>query len=94
MIKERLTRPEDVIWRRVDDKIVVIKDDGLAIHVLNKTAAMIWEMYDGERSVDEIAQQLVERFEVPFDEACRDIEEIVEKLIKIGLMKQARGIDN
>lgn len=94
MIKERLTRAEDVIWRRVDDKIVVIKDDGLAIHVLNKTAAMIWEMYDGERSVDEIAQQLVERFEVPFDEACRDIEEIVEKLIKIGLMKQARGIDN
>jgi hypothetical protein len=94
MIKERLTRAEDVIWRRVDDKIVVIKDDGLAIHVLNKTAAMIWEMYDGERSVDEIAQQLVERFEVPFDEACRDIEEIVEKLIKIGLMKQARGIDS
>jgi len=94
MITERLTRAEDVIWRRVDDKIVVIKDAGLAIHVLNKTAAMIWEMYDGERSVDEIAQRLVERFDVPFDEACRDIEEIVEKLIKLGLMKQARGIDN
>ena len=38
---------EEVIWRRIGDTIVVIKEDGLSSHTLNKTASFIWELCDG-----------------------------------------------
>ena len=84
----RIVQAEDVIWRRIGDEIVVIKDDGLATHVLNKTAAFIWEMCDGKCGIDEITSRLCKRFDVSFEEASTDVREIIEKLIELGIMNQ------
>ena len=81
-----VARAEDTIWRQIGNEIVVIKDDGLATHVLNKTAAFIWEMCDGKTGIDEITGQLCERFDVSFEVAHADVTEIIEKLIQIGIM--------
>jgi hypothetical protein len=85
-MSNRITRAEDVIWRRVGDDIVVIKDDGLSTHVLNKTAGFIWELCDGILGIDDISARLCERFDVSFDEARADIEELIKKLTEIGIM--------
>ncbi len=82
-------RIEEVIWRKIGDEIVVIRDDGLSLHVLNKTAAHIWEMCDGDFSPDAIASSLCERFDVTFEEAVEDVRDIVVKFGEIGLLKQA-----
>lgn len=88
MILNRAVKAEDVIWRRIGDEIVAIKDDGLSTHVLNKTATFIWEMCDGNYGIDEIATGLCEHFHVSFEEARADVREIVEKLIQIGIMNR------
>jgi hypothetical protein len=79
---------EDVIWRKIGDEIVIITDDGLSIHVLNKTAALIWEMCGGSCSPDTIASSLCERFEVTFEEAIGDVKDIMVKFGELGLLKQ------
>ena len=81
-------RTEDVIWRKIGDEIVVIKDDGQSVHVLNKTAAHIWEMCDGEYSPDAIATSLCERFDVTLDEAIEDVRDMVMKFGELGILKQ------
>ena len=86
------TRTEDVIWRKIGDEIVVIKDNGLAVHVLNKTAAHIWEMCDGDSSPDAIAASLCERFDVTFEEAIGDVKDIVVKFGEIGILKKPEGV--
>lgn len=83
-----LLRANDVIWRRIGDEIVVIKDDGLSVHLMNKTAALIWEMCADTCEPAEIAEILCERFAVSFEEVKNDVEEIIKKLEKIGLIKQ------
>jgi hypothetical protein len=83
-----MVRAEDIIWRRIGDEIVVIKDDGLSVHLLNKTAALIWEMCADTSEPDKIAAMLCERFEISLDEARGDVEGIIEKMEKIGLIKQ------
>lgn len=87
----RLVQAEDVIWRRIGEEIVVIKDDGLATHVLNKTAAFIWEMCDGGCGIDEITTRLCERFDVSSEEASADVREITEKLMHLGIMNRIEG---
>ena len=87
VISNRLVHAEDIIWRRIGDDLVVIKDDGLATHVLNKTAAYIWELCDGNRGIDEITASLCERYDVSPEEARADTRETIENLTKAGILK-------
>jgi len=87
IIGNRMVQAENIIWRRIGDDVVIIKDDGLATHVLNKTAAYIWELCDGNRGIDEIAASLCERYDVSPEEARVDTGETIENLTKAGLIK-------
>jgi uncharacterized protein YaiI (UPF0178 family) len=83
----RIAQADNIIWRRIGDDIVIIKDDGLATHVLNKTAAYIWELCDGKRGIDEIAVSLYERYDVSPEEARADTRETIVNLTKAGIIK-------
>ena len=88
----RIVRADDIIWRRIEDEVVLIKDDGLAVHVLNKTAAIIWEMCDGENAIEKIAATLCERFDISPDEAISDVKDTINKLENVGLLKLVEGV--
>ena len=91
-MENRLARVEGIIWRKIGDEVVVIKDDGLSVHVLNKTAAHIWEMCNGDCGPDDITASLCERFDVSFDEGSVDVKNVIEKLEEKGLLKQAEEV--
>ena len=90
MTIENVSQVEDVIWRRIGDDIVVISNDGLATHILNKTAAFIWELCDGKHGIDDMAGSLYDHFDVPEEEAKADVREIIEKLLQLGILEQNR----
>lgn len=87
----RVVQAKDVIWRKIGDEIVVIKDDGLSTHVLNKTAAVIWDMCENACGVEEIARGISERFDVSYEQAVADVSETVEKLLQVDIMTQVGG---
>jgi len=87
MTIDHVIQSEDIIWRRIGEDIVVIKDDGQSTHILNKTAAFIWELCDGKRNVDEIAASLFKRFDVSPEEARADTRETIETLKRAGIVK-------
>jgi hypothetical protein len=82
-----VSRIEDFIWRRIGDEIVVITEDGLSLHVLNKTAAYIWELCDGKNDLDEIVRSICERFEVSAEDARADVNDVMNQLEGLGLIK-------
>jgi hypothetical protein len=84
---KHIVQSKDTIWRRIGDDIVIIKDGGLSTHVLNKTAAFIWELCDGKSGVDEIAARICERFDVSYDEARADVDETVRILTKASVLR-------
>jgi hypothetical protein len=83
---DRITRAADVIWRRVDDEIVVLNEDGTTLTTLNVTASIAWEAMDGARSIDEVAQRVSERFDVPHAEVLADVLELCDGLREAGLV--------
>lgn len=80
---------KDAVWRRIGDEIVVIKGDGQSTHVLNKTAALIWEKCDGKYGIDEIAAYLCERFNVSHEQARADVMDIIDKLKQVGIINMS-----
>jgi hypothetical protein len=87
-----MARSEETIWRKIEDETVIIKDDGLSVHMLNKTASHIWEMCNGDCGPDEIAASLCERFHISFEEARVDVIEVMGELEQMGLLKQVEEV--
>jgi hypothetical protein len=54
------------------------------IYTLNETAARVWELMDGQRTLGEVHQQIVAEFNVDPQRAEQDIIGIVDELRKLG----------
>ena len=59
---------------------------GDRVHVLNPTARTVFLLCDGTRTVDQIAEALVETYDVDRQVAERDARQLVERLVELGLL--------
>jgi hypothetical protein len=81
-MSEVLARVDGLDINEVPDGYVIYQASADRVHYLNKTAAMIFELCDGERGADDIVARLDQIFEVKNDE----IEACVQSLLKEGLV--------
>ena len=93
----RPLRHPDVAWRSWDGEVVILspaghdagapseQQDG-AEHDLNEVGSRIWEMCDGTRAVREMADVLVEEFEVDLQTAQADAAAFVAQLLQGKLL--------
>lgn len=89
-MKNHMVWADDIVWREIGEEIAVIEEDGVSVHILNKTAANIWKMCNGDYEIDEITTALCERFDVSPEEARTDILDTIEQLGSIGLLSPSR----
>jgi pyrroloquinoline quinone biosynthesis protein D len=71
------------------DECLFRDPDGERIHVLNGTAREIYLLCDGSRSTDEVAREIAARYEVDAAVAQADVAELVDALVRLGIL--ARG---
>jgi hypothetical protein len=86
-------RRDGVVLREVagEQILVPIKSnvaDLKAIFALNGVGRCIWELLDGTRGMDAVLAGLVERFDVPPEEASADLRAFVERLAQAGLVER------
>lgn len=81
-------RPEpELVLRDVGDELMFYERNEDRIHILNGTARAIFQLCDGRRSLEEIAGELVVRFDVDRDSARRDVRDTVERLRDLGILQ-------
>lgn len=74
------SRSEDLVWRKIDEEIVILTEDGRSIHTLDKVGGVIWELVDGTKSVQDIATLICDRFDVSPETAQADVLEFCREL--------------
>ena len=86
---KKLKRIEEFIVRKIADEYVMMpvgktaqKFNGLVM--ANDVSAFIWENIEEVETVDELTKMICEEFEVSFEEALRDTEEMVTEMKKAG----------
>ena len=79
-------RPRDsVVSRRLDDEVIIVGGRSGRIHVLNSTAGLLSECFDGSASIEELAAELSEAFGAPLEQVRTDTLETARELGGLGL---------
>ena len=85
----RMERVPDIIWRKIDDNVVIVKEDGTELVTLNSTATYIWDKCDGKMNAEDIAAAIEEQFTASFEEIYNDVLAAMNRLEDMGLLKKA-----
>jgi PqqD family protein of HPr-rel-A system len=89
--------PEYVPQRRVDvleldmgDGFVLYNDEASLVHHLNPQASLVWQICDGEASVQEIATDIAAEFETDESEVLGQVRTLIAELDALGIVHDAR----
>ena len=85
---------ENFVFRQIDDEtiLVPIKDnlgDMGSIYNLNEVGAFIWEHFDGQKTIGDIKNRIINEFEISEQEAQKDLMEFVTQLKEIDAIHTA-----
>jgi Coenzyme PQQ synthesis protein D (PqqD) len=67
-------------WREIDDETIIISPNDSVMHELNDTGSFLWKNIDGKKSAAELAELLVENYEVAPDIAVADTQALLLEL--------------
>jgi Coenzyme PQQ synthesis protein D (PqqD) len=89
----RATSREFVTRQIAEETLIVPVAGGVgdldAIYTLNEVAARIWKIVESPSTVDRIVDEIARDFEVPADQAARDVLEFLDGLESAGLITSA-----
>lgn len=79
-------RRREVPWRPLDTEALVVDVKGGLLYPLNSVGARIWQLCDGERTLDEIGAMLVEEFDADEASIRRDAAAFINALAEARLI--------
>jgi hypothetical protein len=86
-IDDEFTVNPDVMSRRLGSQIVTLNIKTHQYHVLNESAAEIFEMSaSGKYNVEKIAHKLADSMKISRDLALEDTRETIDGMVKLGLL--------
>ena len=78
-----------VAMTQADSQAVIVLADSGRVTVLNELGTRIWQSCDGEHSVGQIVQIIVNEYEVDYPTAERDVIEFLDQMVEMqALMMQ------
>jgi hypothetical protein len=85
-------KKDDLLTRNIAGETIVVPIRGKladmqSIYALNPVAEFVWEQLDGRRSLDEIAGDVADQFDVGKEQAQSDVREFVSELAAAGLVE-------
>jgi PqqD family protein of HPr-rel-A system len=85
----RVTRREDVILTRTGDEALLVDEANGNVHVVNRSAARLWELCSGDPTVEELVEAMAGAYSVEAGSIRGDVEKMVGTLQDLGLLELA-----
>lgn len=83
-----------IAWRVIEDEALLVEPRSQLIYPLNATGARIWELLDGERSIQDICAVIEEEFEADKIVIGQDVSAFIGDLVGKGLAEEVRFVNN
>jgi hypothetical protein len=94
-LASRYERDPNVVSREIAGEQILVPirkqaADMAAIYVLNATGARIWQLLDGQRSLGDVQDALIQEYDVDPEAARVDIVELVGRLRDLGMLREVK----
>ncbi|MDY0058731.1 MAG: PqqD family protein [Myxococcota bacterium] len=87
---QRVVISEQVACRTIDGEARIISIEDSRLHHLDPVATCIWEAIErGEGHVDALVGVVVGKYRVEPERARQDIHELLQELLRLGLVRPA-----
>ena len=75
-----LIRNNAVLWRELDGEAILLDPKEGCSYNLNVIGTLIWNMLDGKHTTHDIASAVCESYEVEFEQALHDVQQLLDDL--------------
>ena len=79
-------RHPDAASRIYDGEAFIVLPQQSVYKILNSTGTRIWDLIDGNRSIDDMIRIIADEYEVSVEEAGKDIGEFIRDLTANGML--------
>jgi hypothetical protein len=88
-----LQKNPSFVSRRIADEVILVPISRKVgeidcLYALNEVGACIWDLIDGDRSLQELRDAIVAEFEVSESEAQEDLTVLIDQLQEIGAVQE------
>lgn len=80
-----LVRSPFLAWRVIEGEAVIIAPQERELHMLNEVGTAIWRMADGSRTLQQIAQELSQTYEIAPEEVLPDVLAFAQEMVEKGV---------
>jgi PqqD family protein of HPr-rel-A system len=71
----------------VDDEAVIYDEESGSVHLLNPSASILWQCFDGSSTLAELISDVCEAFQIDDAAARRDVMEVARSIGGLGLLE-------
>jgi PqqD family protein of HPr-rel-A system len=89
-MSSRVVRRHGVLLTRSGDQALLVNEEGGHVHVVNATAARVWELCDGSPTVDTLVADFAAAYGKEGGEVRGDIDGILGTFRDLGLIEPAQ----
>jgi hypothetical protein len=83
-----IAQATNIAARLLDDEMLIMSGADSSLFSLNPTATILWQAADGVTPLAQIVEQhICAQFEVTYQEALRDAEELADALAHHGILR-------
>lgn len=87
MSSQKPVRRSQVTARSLGDECLLHDETEGSIHVVNPAAELVWNLCDGDHSLQDIEAEIRTTYAVPGSaDVKRDLETIIERFDKLGIL--------
>jgi hypothetical protein len=79
---------QSVAWRDVNDEVVILNLKSGEYYTLNDVGQFIWKSAMEGKSIQAIQQAIIETFNVPAEQAIKDLHGFLAGMIKEGMLHE------
>jgi PqqD family protein of HPr-rel-A system len=83
----RIVRSDEVTLTMTGDEALLVDQRSGSVHVINRTAARLWELCEGEPTETELVDAMASAYQVPADTLRSDVEEMVATFRNLGVIE-------
>jgi PqqD family protein of HPr-rel-A system len=87
----RPRRAPSVAFTELDGEIVLYDEDTGHTHLLNPTAGVLWQCFDGDATLDELAADVADAYGIDPDAAATDVQAATRSMGELGVIDGVRG---